>query len=86
MDLVTLEGEILVFVEVRARSRSDFGLPEETVGWRKRQRLTRAARAFLAAHPEHRARACRFDLVAVDPEGLRWIPDAFRVDDSGYWS
>ncbi len=86
VDLITLEGETLVFVEVRARSQPAFGRPEETVDWRKRQRLTRAARAFLAAHPAHGVRACRFDVVAVDPDGLRWIPDAFRADESGYWS
>jgi putative endonuclease len=86
LDLVTLEGEVLVFVEVRARSATDFGRPEETIGHRKRQRLVQAARAFLARHPEHARRACRFDVVALDSEGLRWIADAFRPDQSGFWS
>lgn len=86
VDLITLEGEVLVFVEVRARSATGHGRPEETVDRRKRTRLIHAAQAFLAKHPDHAARTCRFDVVALDPEGLRWIPDAFRPDETGFWS
>jgi len=86
VDLVTLEGEMLVFVEVRARSDPGYGRPEDTVGGRKRRRLVHAAQTFLARHPEHARRFCRFDVVAVDPDGLRWIPNAFRPDESGFWS
>lgn len=81
VDLVTLEGETLVFVEVRARSNPGYGRPEETVGPRKRQRLVRAARAYLARNPAQAHRHCRFDVVAIDSNGLRWIPDAFRADE-----
>jgi putative endonuclease len=86
VDLITLEGERLVFVEVRARADSGYGRPEDTVGHRKRRRLAQAAQAFLAANPEHAGRACRFDVVAVDADGLRWITDAFRLDETGFWS
>lgn len=86
LDLVTLEGEVLVFVEVRARSGTDFGAPEETIGHRKRGRLVQAAQAFLRRYPQHSHRFCRFDVVAVDDNGLRWIPDAFQPDQSGFWS
>lgn len=81
VDLVTLEGEVLVFVEVRARSDPGYGRPEETVGPRKRRRLVRAAQAYLARNPDHAQRRCRFDVVAVDGNGLRWIPDAFRMEN-----
>jgi len=86
VDLVTLEGEVLVFVEVRSRSQTGYGRPEDTVDHRKRGRLVHAAQAFLARYPAHAGRACRFDVVAVDPGGLRWIPDAFRPDETGFWS
>lgn len=86
VDLVTLEGERLVFVEVRARGDTAYGRPEDTVDHRKRRRLILAAQAFLAAHPEHGGRACRFDVVAVDGDGLRWLADAFRPTESGFWS
>ena len=86
VELITLEGELLVFVEVRARSRTGYGRPEDTVDHRKRRRLAQAAQAFLAGHPEHVEPACRFDVVAVDGDGLRWIADAFRPFETGFWS
>ena len=86
VDLITLEGQLLVFVEVRARTDTAFGRPEATVDQRKQRRLATAARAFLASHPEHANRICRFDVVAVDGDGLRWIPDAFRPYETGFWS
>jgi putative endonuclease len=85
LDLVTLDGEQLVFVEVRAREDTDFGRPEATVDWRKRKRLLLAARHFLSRHPAHGRRVARFDVVAVTGEQIHWIPDAFRPDDAGHW-
>ena len=48
IDLVALERRTLCFVEVRTRSGSGFGTPEESIDARKRARLLRAARAALA--------------------------------------
>jgi putative endonuclease len=64
----------LVVVEVRWRSRRDFGLAEETVDGRKRSRLRRAAQALrdrgrLPDGSAVPALPMRFDLVAVEPGG-----------------
>jgi len=66
----------LVVVEVRHRSRRDFGLAEETVDYRKRAMLRRAAGelAMRATLPDGRrlpALPVRVDLVAIDrgPDG-----------------
>jgi putative endonuclease len=56
----------LVVVEVRFRSRRDFGLPEETITWRKRQ-LLREAVARLREGGALPALPARFDLVVVEP-------------------
>jgi putative endonuclease len=56
----------LVFVEVRWRRRRDFGLPEETVDWRKRGRLHQAAWRWLEISNVPRD-PLRFDLVVVEP-------------------
>lgn len=62
----------LVIVEVRWRSRRDFGLPEETVDGRKRARLHRAGYALreigqLANGEAVPTLPLRFDLVVVEP-------------------
>jgi putative endonuclease len=65
----------LVIVEVRWRSRRDYGLPEETVDGRKRARLHRAGFALrdlgcLPGDVPLPALPLRFDLVVVEPGEL----------------
>ena len=77
LDLVALDprGTWLVIVEVRWRSRRDYGLAEETVDRAKLARLRRAAfRLLEIGHlpdgvPVPRL-PLRFDLVVVEPRGV----------------
>jgi putative endonuclease len=69
LDIVAIDPgppETLVIVEVRARARRDFGLPEETVDHRKRARLHQAAWRWLESW-EHPPLPVRFDLIVVEP-------------------
>jgi putative endonuclease len=64
----------LVIVEVRWRSRRDYGLPEETVDGRKRARLHRAGFTLRESGRLPSGEAVpllpvRFDLVVVEPAG-----------------
>lgn len=77
LDLVMRDGEMLVIVEVRARSASQFASAVESIDRRKRERLIHATQLFLAAHPEHAERALRFDVVTFDDGRPRWIENAF---------
>lgn len=62
VDVVADDGATRVLVEVRLRSRGDFGGAAATVDRRKRERLVRAARSL---EQQGRARI-RVDVVAVD--------------------
>jgi putative endonuclease len=64
LDIVARDGGVLVFIEVRARSGSNFGTPFESVTWKKRQRLSRMAASYLYVRRLTTV-ACRFDVVAV---------------------
>ena len=55
---------ITVFVEVKTRSTSTFGLPEESVTARKREHMIAAARSYLQEHPEL-GDAWRIDVIAI---------------------
>ncbi len=77
LDLVVRRGRTIVFCEVKQKSGPRFGDPAEMVTAEKQRRVRRAAAAWLAAHPQLRGLALRFDVVAVSPDGLRRIPDAF---------
>jgi putative endonuclease len=65
IDIVARDGEVLVFVEVKARRGGAFGGAHEAVAAWKQRRIARMAEDYLA-----RRRAgpgpCRFDVVAVD--------------------
>lgn len=82
LDLVALDGETLCFVEIKARTRQDFGQAIEAVGPRKRQRIARAAAMFLARNRSQRP--CRFDVLGLDrlEDGswrITYVRDAFQL-------
>jgi putative endonuclease len=82
VDLVALDGEVVVFVEVKTRSGRTIAPPAEFVTASKRRRLVRAAAAWLAGR-NWLDRRCRFDvveLVAREKGGfeVRHLRDAFR--------
>jgi putative endonuclease len=72
IDLIYLDQETLVFVEVRS-SRSSDRRPEDGVGERKLNNLCRAAAEFIALAEDRRE--IRFDLIAIDSQGLRHHKD-----------
>lgn len=81
IDLVALDGSVLVFVEVRSRGGGRFGSAADSITGRKQQRIVLAARHFLAGAPQHARRACRFDCILIDGDGApAWLRDAFRAD------
>ena len=62
IDVVAWDGATLVFVEVKARENSD--PPEDAVGHRKKQRMIRAAHAYISRHRLQET-PYRFDILAV---------------------
>ncbi|MEX1172758.1 MAG: YraN family protein [Chloroflexota bacterium] len=82
IDLVAVDPgppAALVVVEVRWRSRRDFGLAEESVDHQKRGRLRRAASGLLEGGllPDGSAiprLSLRFDIVVVEPGEERGAP------------
>ncbi|WP_324779941.1 YraN family protein [Thiobacillus sedimenti] len=80
IDLVMQDGATLVFVEVRLRTRSDFGGAAASVTAAKQRKLAAAARQYLSALKT--LPPCRFDVVALAGEAPpEWIRNAF--DDMG---
>lgn len=68
----------VVFVEVRQRSRSDFGGAAASISALKRRRIILAAQHYLLRW--RRLPPARFDVVAIDPAGVQWLQAAFTAD------
>ena len=64
IDLIALDGDTIVFVEVKTRSSHAAGHPTEAVTVVKQRQLTRTALAWLKRRKLLDARA-RFDVVAI---------------------
>ena len=77
IDLIARDGDFLVFVEVKARSNINFGLPEEAITEAKKQKLITTAQRYIMQHkPEL---DMRFDVVAISGGQARLYKDAFRA-------
>lgn len=85
IDLVALDGPVLVFVEVRSRRGTTAGTPLESVDGRKQAQVARVARHFLAARGLSE-RDARFDVVGIrfdqDPPAVEHVQSAFEVGGS----
>jgi putative endonuclease len=80
IDLIMLDGETLVFVEVRQRSSADYGGAGGSIDRHKQHRLILTAQYYLMKL--HRTPPCRFDVVLMDDtKGLnvQWIKNAFEA-------
>lgn len=81
IDLVLLDGETIVFAEVKARAGTGHGTPAEFVTRTKRRRLTRAATAFLQKNGLLE-RPARFDVLEIYLQSgeVRHIENAFDAE------
>ena len=83
LDLVMRDGDTVVFVEVRYRKSASHGDAATSVTASKQAKLIHAAQHWLAAHPQHARRPCRFDVVSydgpVDALQRQWLRGAFEA-------
>lgn len=81
LDLVYRARELLVVVEVRYRSRSDYGGAAASVTRTKQKRIILATRHLLSENPRYAELPIRFDVVGVDDsDTLDWIENAFYAE------
>lgn len=82
IDLVMQEGQTIVFIEVRMRRSTRFGSAEESIDWRKQQKIIATALHFLHARRLDYS-PVRFDVLTLrGGEGraqIRWIRNAFSA-------
>ena len=84
IDRIFVEGDTLVFVEVRYRSPRGFGGGLESITPSKQRKLLAAAQLWLAKHPQWTNQPCRFDVIAISGERasaqIEWIKNAIYLN------
>lgn len=80
IDLIAKRGKLVIFVEVKARARTDDAI--EAVTPRNRARVGAAAEMYLSRRQVLAECMRRYDIIAVAGWRMRHIPDAWR--DAGY--
>lgn len=83
IDLIAKRGNIIAFVEVKARR--DLANAIEAITPNQRRRIERAAEAFVQRRPALAGCDWRFDVMVVGPGAMggvwpRHLPDAWRPD------
>jgi len=80
VDIIALEGDVLVFTEVKARSSTMGGCGREAVNRRKQQRIIRGALNYIAENSMD-DKCGRFDVAEVDLNTgeVNYIRNAFEM-------
>ncbi|MDR1575214.1 MAG: YraN family protein [Treponema sp.] len=77
VDIVAMDGETLVFVEVKAWSA--YGIENLRYGLNsgKQRRIIETAKYFLSSHRKYNGKAVRFDVVFIGKEAVTHLASAF---------
>lgn len=90
LDIVAMDGNCLVFVEVKARFTKTYGNGLESITQKKRQHMGRVALTYLIRNGI-RDRSCRFDVIALELSRLgevilcTHITGAFGLEGGNYY-
>ena len=77
VDIIALDGETLVFVEVKSWSYYGIDSLEYGVDEKKQRRIIETAKYFLSVNRKYRYMAVRFDVVFITPRGITHLASAF---------
>ena len=79
IDLIMLDQHILVFIEVKYRTRTTLASAQLAVTPAKQRRIIQTALCFLNEHPEYAEHAMRFDIVSFSGEQcIEHLQNAFQ--------
>ena len=77
VDIIAMDGNVLVFAEVKYRNSERYGSSLEAVDLRKRKTISRVSRWYLSTCAGSMEVRCRFDVIGIEGDTVHWIRDAF---------
>jgi putative endonuclease len=79
IDIIAKQNDCLVFVEVKYRTNTSLGLPEEAVDLRKIRKITRTSMYYMLINRIPEFTPCRFDVVSILNNEIKLIQNAFEA-------
>lgn len=76
IDIIAKDGETLVFIEVKTRKTTEFGLPREAVTKFKQNKIRLVATEYLKKNNSLNA-SCRCDVIDILDDNITHIKNAF---------
>ena len=82
LDIIANESENIVFVEVKSRTSTEYGLPQKFVTKDKQKKIIKSAMIYLSQNDLHNENV-RFDVVSINlgDESCEVIKGAYEVED-----
>ncbi len=81
IDIIARQGKCLVFIEVRTKSNLDYGTPEESINFIKKQHLERCASYYCQSH-EKLPEFWRIDFVAVELDASNRVKRIEQIENA----
>ena len=79
IDIIALEGDTIVFVEVKTRRNRDFGDPLQAIDFNKRHHLQQAINHYIKSHKTDRP--YRLDVITIVGEMGGAMPEITHIED-----
>ncbi|GHU05332.1 UPF0102 protein [Spirochaetia bacterium] len=77
VDIVALDGETIVFAEVKAWSSYGIENLEYGINQKKQRRIIETAKYFLSIYRKYNYMTVRFDVVFIGPDAITHLASAF---------
>lgn len=77
IDIIGMDNDYLVFYEVKFRSNTRYGYPEESVNHRKQHKIYQASQYFMLIHNIADNTPIRFDVISILGNEIKHIRNAF---------
>ena len=77
VDIIALDGETLVFIEVKTWSAYGIDALEYAMNDKKCHKIIETSKYFLSLNRKYRYMAIRYDIVFISPSGITHLASAF---------
>ena len=77
VDIIALDGETLVFAEVKTWSTYGIDALEHALDRKKQRKIIETSKYFVSLNRKYMYMAIRFDVIFISPQGITHLASAF---------